>query len=270
MVHPEQRMSDTLNWRTIELVLEAGVFLFMGLELKDIVGRTSTTTAACGTGAWLASPPSRSSSPCAPPMSRASWLQSRRPRPGQTAAGGHQRPPRRHRDESRHRRHHRAARTASARATGPAPRTARAARAMRQRRVDSMRTRLTRAFADLDYYQASPLGWRHGTISCPAGMRGVVTLRRRADAAFRHTPAVRSSSSSLSSWPSSACCCRATLPWRALARSRRHGGRGHAVEQTRLDDELRAAAASALTDGGSRVATARPSTPISSRGSARA
>ena len=31
---PEQRLSDELNWRTIELVLEGGVFLLMGLELQ--------------------------------------------------------------------------------------------------------------------------------------------------------------------------------------------------------------------------------------------
>ena len=39
-----------------------------------------------------------------------------------------------------------------------------------------MRSRVTRALTDLDYYQASPLGWKHGTIIVWAGMRGVVTL----------------------------------------------------------------------------------------------
>ncbi len=34
---PEQRLSDELNWRTIELMLEGAVFLVMGLELKEIV-----------------------------------------------------------------------------------------------------------------------------------------------------------------------------------------------------------------------------------------
>ena len=34
---PQQRMSDELNWRTVELVLEGGVFLLMGLELKSIL-----------------------------------------------------------------------------------------------------------------------------------------------------------------------------------------------------------------------------------------
>ena len=34
---PEQRLSDELNWRTVELVLEGAVFLVMGLELREIV-----------------------------------------------------------------------------------------------------------------------------------------------------------------------------------------------------------------------------------------
>ena len=39
-----------------------------------------------------------------------------------------------------------------------------------------MRARIARAMSDLDYYQASPLGWKHGTVIVWAGMRGVVTL----------------------------------------------------------------------------------------------
>lgn len=34
---PEQRLSDRVNWRTVELVLEGGIFLIMGLELDQIV-----------------------------------------------------------------------------------------------------------------------------------------------------------------------------------------------------------------------------------------
>jgi NhaP-type Na+/H+ or K+/H+ antiporter len=39
-----------------------------------------------------------------------------------------------------------------------------------------MRARVARALSDLDYYQASPLGWKHGAVIVWAGMRGVVTL----------------------------------------------------------------------------------------------
>lgn len=45
-----------------------------------------------------------------------------------------------------------------------------------EKRIESMRERVARAIADFDYYQASPLGWKHGTVIVWAGMRGVVTL----------------------------------------------------------------------------------------------
>ena len=42
--------------------------------------------------------------------------------------------------------------------------------------MSRIRTRVSRMLGDLDYYQASPLGWKHGTVIVWAGMRGVVTL----------------------------------------------------------------------------------------------
>ena len=39
-----------------------------------------------------------------------------------------------------------------------------------------MRQRIARSLGDLDYYQASPLGWKHGVIIGWAGMRGSVSL----------------------------------------------------------------------------------------------
>jgi CPA1 family monovalent cation:H+ antiporter len=39
-----------------------------------------------------------------------------------------------------------------------------------------VRRRMQRMNADFDYYRASPLGWKHGTVIVWAGMRGVVTL----------------------------------------------------------------------------------------------
>ena len=51
---PEQRLSDELNWRTIELVLEGAVFLLMGLELKEIVDQNLEDHDGLGTGIGLA------------------------------------------------------------------------------------------------------------------------------------------------------------------------------------------------------------------------
>jgi CPA1 family monovalent cation:H+ antiporter len=113
-----------------------------------------------------------------------------------------------------------------------------------------MRIRVSRARADLDYYQTSPLGWRHGTVIVWAGMRGVVTL-----AAAQTLPTgpfrallifvaflVAVGSLVLQGF---------TLPWlvRLLALEGSGGGGPTAPEQRRLDDEMRAAAASSLTSG---------------------
>ncbi len=51
---PEQRISDRLNWRTVELILEGGVFLVFGLELKDIVIANVRADEGLWHAAWLA------------------------------------------------------------------------------------------------------------------------------------------------------------------------------------------------------------------------
>ena len=51
---PEQRLSDELNWRTVELMLEGAVFLVMGLQLKEIVRANIEDHEGLWHGAWLA------------------------------------------------------------------------------------------------------------------------------------------------------------------------------------------------------------------------
>ena len=51
---PDERISDRLNWRTVELLLEGAVFLVMGLELKEIVQRNLERDQGLWQGAWLA------------------------------------------------------------------------------------------------------------------------------------------------------------------------------------------------------------------------
>jgi CPA1 family monovalent cation:H+ antiporter len=119
-----------------------------------------------------------------------------------------------------------------------------------QRRIASMRERVARAMRDLNYYQASPLGWKHGVIIVWAGMRGVVTLAA-AQTLPRETPerellifiafAVAIGSLMLQGF---------TLPW--LVRLLRLGSpadsRLERAEQSELDDELRTAAVTAMAD----------------------
>ncbi len=42
--------------------------------------------------------------------------------------------------------------------------------------IDDMRTRLRRSLADIDYFLASPLTWRDGSVVVWAGMRGAITV----------------------------------------------------------------------------------------------
>jgi CPA1 family monovalent cation:H+ antiporter len=119
-----------------------------------------------------------------------------------------------------------------------------------QRRIDNMRLRITRALSDLDYYQASPLGWKHGTVIVWAGMRGVVTL-----AAAQTIPRDLETDRPLLIFI--AFCVAAgslmlqgfTLPWlvRRLHFEQTNDDLLDQNEQSSLDDELRDAAREALS-----------------------
>ena len=238
---PEQRRSDEHNWHTIELVLEGAVFLIMGLELSDIVEQNVATHNGLGTGIGIAAGAlAIIIAVRAVYVSLLVWLQSRRAR-------GRQRT----RLESMNSRLDQIAegsvRPASRRRRGSAvsfddPRA--------QRRLSSMRGRVSRALNDLDYYQASPLGWKHGAIIVWAGMRGVVTLAAaqtlsrddfddRALLVFIAF-AVAVGSLMLQGF---------TLPWlvRALRLERPGDDSLDKAEQSALDDELRDAAVAALS-----------------------
>ncbi|PNW09967.1 sodium:proton antiporter [Microbacterium testaceum] len=163
---PEQRISDRLNWRTVELILEGGVFLVFGLELKDIVVANLREHEGLWHGTWLAL-----SALGIVLLVRALYvtgligLQARRsrrhPRHQDRIEGAQQRLDR---FEEAYRE---APEQFGERGADPA-RT--------ERRIGWMRSRIARTMADLDYYRDSPLTARHGTVIVWAGMRGVVTL----------------------------------------------------------------------------------------------
>jgi len=232
---PEQRMSDTLNWRTIELVLEGGVFLVMGLELKDIVGENIRTEEGLWHGAWLAL--SALAIVLAVRALYVTFL---------VVTQGWRARRMTHERLARFR-----ARIDAVEAAPPPPDRRRAGSPQqRARRIGSMRSRISRAVADLDYYQASPLGWKHGTIIVWAGMRGVVTL-----AAAQTLPRDGSIDGrallvfvAFLVAVGSLLLQGLTLPWVVrLLRLEKEGEEGESSEeQARLDEQLRVAAASAL------------------------
>ncbi|KAA9156422.1 sodium:proton antiporter [Microbacterium lushaniae] len=236
---PEQRMSDHLNWRTIELLLEGAVFLIMGLELKEIVRANleehegiwyAASLALAALGITLAVR--------AAYVSVLIWGQGRRahPRLRQRADAAGERLDDLEAQLNR-------------RLTVDAPGDAVGARVRGQRRrLGWMRRRVTRLMRDMDYYRDSPLGWRHGTVIVWAGMRGVVTLAA-AQTLPRETPdrallifiafLVAVLSLTLQGL---------TLPWlvRRLGLSGEGTDRPSHQEQHALSAELQAAAAAAM------------------------
>ncbi|MFJ6651575.1 cation:proton antiporter [Microbacterium sp. NPDC091313] len=165
---PEQRLSDNANWRTVELLLEGGVFLVFGLEVKRIVQQNLAEHDGLWYGTWLAlATLGIALAVRAGYVAMLIWLQGRRAR--------------------RHPKWQERADTATANLdrfekllVDEPERFQRGGRQLdperAQRRVSWMRRRIRRSLADLDYYRDSPLGWRHGTVVVWAGMRGVVTL----------------------------------------------------------------------------------------------
>ena len=264
---PEQRRSDEHNWQTIELVLEGAVFLVMGLELRDIVTQNVQDHNGLGTGLGIAAGAlAIIIAVRAGYVSLLVWLQSRRARGRQRsrleamsarideiASGGAVRSG----AEAE-----RGTDAAASRDSAARPTASRRRRRNRrdevnldspraQRRLSAMRERVSRAMSDLDYYQASPLGWKHGAIIVWAGMRGVVTL-----AAAQTLPRDDTSDRALLVFIAFAVAVGSlmlqgfTLPWLVgVLRLERSGDDSlDKAEQSALDDELRDAAVAALSN----------------------
>ncbi len=160
---PEQRLSDQSTWRTVELLLEGGVFLVMGLEMSEIVSGTvlgafgighGLLVAAVALGILLAAR--------AGYVGFVLWLQSHRAHP--------------RRRERLDRISDRVDRIAAAGPAALADRGRHMDERQFERRLSRARRVVSRSIADMDYYRDAPLTPAHGTILVWAGMRGVVTL----------------------------------------------------------------------------------------------
>lgn len=239
---PEQRMSDHLNWRTIELLLEGAVFLIMGLELKEIVRANLEDHQGLWQGTWLALTALaiilviRTGY-----VSALIWAQGRRA----------------------HDRRHDRLTTAKSRADEFEDRLAADPDAFTRRgrspnpehvarRLNGLRSYLARMSADLDYYRNSPLNWRHGAVIVWAGMRGVVTL-----AAAQTLPQDDAANRPLLIFIAflvavfSLALQGLSLPWVVRALGLQHDG-GHGAsheEQHTLSSELHTAAVDAVSAG---------------------
>lgn len=163
VLSPRNRLSDSENWRTVELVLEGAVFLTMGLQLKSIVLSVERAHAGVGTAVLIALGALGLTI-----LVRALYVA---PLLASLA-----------------RRRHRSARmqphieswqerisTPEGRQKTQAAMEARGRRNS-ERAVERLATRITRGLADIDYFLGAPLGWRDGTAVVWAGLRGAVTV----------------------------------------------------------------------------------------------
>ncbi|WP_019137161.1 cation:proton antiporter [Cellulomonas massiliensis] len=153
-LRPQDRMAERSNWATVELVLEGGIFLVMGLELYGIVADVQEEHAsvafALGIGAAAAGLALVVRSLYVAPLL---WLVQRR-----TIDPG----------DARARMAAVSARIESADLDHDDPRV--------RRRLQGWSERVTQRLADIDYLARSPLGRREGALLVWAGMRGAVTL----------------------------------------------------------------------------------------------
>ena len=208
-LRPQDRMAETANWRTLELLLEGGVFLVMGVQLyglvEDVLQEDGDLARALGLGALagaivilvrlvyvgLLVRSLRQRARRAPEVKdyladldvrieegrldegagrpdragqRLSSPASSTPGPVGPGPGG----PRRRSGAQ--------VRAASASDRGPGRRPRAEDPEQRAERESSLRVRITRRIADIDYLAAEPFGWREGAVLVWAGMRGVVTL----------------------------------------------------------------------------------------------
>ena len=172
LLSPQHRLSDSQNWRAIEVVLEGAVFLVMGLELAKVVQDVREThqgfalPIAVAAGALLLTVLIRAGY-----VAALLWGSSKRI---QRAARSK---PRITDMQSRLDAAEPFTFTSEDMASSPRARDAKGRRREPSpASLDRLRIRLRRGIADIDYFLAQPLGWREGAIVVWAGMRGAVTL----------------------------------------------------------------------------------------------
>ena len=172
LLSPQHRLSDTQNWRAIEVVLEGAVFLVMGLELWTIVQGVRdehpgfglpiavaagalllTVLIRTGYVALLLWGTRKRTSRGAEAKPRISDLQARLDADEPFSFTGEEMASSRRARDAKGR----------LRELSPA-------------RLEQLNIRLRRGMADIEYFLARPLGWREGAIVVWAGMRGAVTL----------------------------------------------------------------------------------------------
>ena len=162
---PENRLSDSQNWRTVELVLEGAVFLTMGVQIKSIVENVERDHAGAGVALAVAA-----GALLLTIVVRALYVApllgflAARARHGVTMQTRLQ-------DMQEQMTTPEGAQQAFAEVNVRGRK-----RQPSDRQLDRFAQRITQGLANIDYFVRRPLGWREGTAVVWAGMRGAVTV----------------------------------------------------------------------------------------------
>jgi len=162
VLSPQNRLSDSQNWRTVELVLEGAVFLTMGVQIRSIVMNVEKDHG----GVWLAVLIAVGAL-LLTIVVRAAYVA---PLLGILSRRGARTVQMRERMQGVQERLDTPEGTKEA--YGEFTTRKRAS----DRDLSRFAFRVTQAIADIDYFLRQPLGWRDGTIVVWAGMRGAVTV----------------------------------------------------------------------------------------------
>ncbi|MGC5015190.1 cation:proton antiporter [Streptosporangium sp. DT93] len=160
---PQNRLSDSQNWRTVELVLEGAVFLTMGVQIKAIVTNVENDHAGVGAAVLVAA-----GALVLTVLVRAAYVAPLLGVLARRARRGERMQPRvqgmRERMNT----------PEGTRETFEEVTTRR--RRVSERDLNRFARRITQVLADIEYFLREPLGWREGTAVVWAGMRGAVTV----------------------------------------------------------------------------------------------
>ena len=146
------RLAETVNWETVAFLLESGIFLLMGLELKTLLDDDAAAGLSVGQAVWIGL--AAAALTLALRMVFIGPLVAVLRRDADRAAAA------RPELEKMH-----------SRVTDPEVRHRFSAS-----RLERLASRLARAMGDVDFLVSESFGWRGGVVLAWSGMRGVITV----------------------------------------------------------------------------------------------
>jgi CPA1 family monovalent cation:H+ antiporter len=146
------RLAETVNWETIAFLLESGIFLLMGLQLKTLIDADAAAGLSAAQAVWIGL-----ASAAVAVVLRMMFVAPLVGALRRDAARAASAKPELEKMQSR---------VADPELLGR----------FSPRRAEHIGQRVTRLLADIDFFVAESFGWRGGVVLAWSGMRGVVTV----------------------------------------------------------------------------------------------